>query len=173
LRGRCIVVKREAKQRAIASLESGAVASVLSALVAVAASAISHGRPAAAINGPSQWLLGRLAIRRRKASWRHTLPGYLIHHASSLFWACVHESAPVRRYLPRPLSRAAAVAALAAFVDYAIIPRRFSPGFEGQLSRTQIAATYVAFAIGLVLASPRRDALRSSRAARGHARRGR
>lgn len=54
-------------------------------------------------------------------------------------------------YLPAPLPRAAAVTALAAGVDYLLVPRRFTPGFEAHLPRTSIVLVYVAFAAGLVL----------------------
>ncbi len=37
-------------------------------------------------------------------------------------------------------------------VDYRLVPRRLSPGFELRLSRRSIAAGYLAFGLGLALA---------------------
>ena len=48
-------------------------------------------------------------------------------------------------------TRAAAVAALAATVDYAIVPKRFSPGFERHVPRSAIPAIYAGFAAGLAI----------------------
>src|SRR4051812_19205435 len=126
---------------------------MLSGVIAMLASRSQTGHAAAALNGPSQWIWGRFARQPRRADARRTLAGYGIHHASSLLWAMLFESDAARDAVPRTAPRAAAVAALAAAVDYAVVPRRFSPGFERHISRPSIAATYVAFAAGLVLAS--------------------
>lgn len=163
-----------ATRRLARPLVDGSVASVLSTLVTIAESVRAAGHPGAATNGASQWIWGTRAQRRRKASWRYTAVGYLIHHASSLLWASAYESAFARRVIRRRGMRAVAVAALAATVDYLVVPRRFTPGFEGQMTRPAIVATYVAFAAGLVLGSslrPARAEIRDrSRSVRAHAR---
>jgi hypothetical protein len=146
-------VRYAMKERLHRALVSGSVASVLSGVVAMLASRSQSGRAAAALNGPSQWIWGRFARQPRRADVRRTLAGYGIHHASSLLWAALFESGAARGAMPGHGARAAAVAALAATVDYAIVPRRFSPGFERHISPPSVAATYVAFAAGLVLAS--------------------
>jgi hypothetical protein len=159
-------------------LASGSVASVLSSVAAMIASRAQAGRAAAALNGPSQWIWGRFSRQPRRADARRTLAGYVIHHASSLLWATLFESAAAREVLPARGARAAAVAALAATVDYAIVPRRFSPGLERHISPPSIAATYVAFAAGLALASSLHGDARTGvkphrRSARGRSRRDR
>ena len=45
---------------------------------------------------------------------------------------------------------ASALTAVAAFSDYVVVPKRFTPGFEYHLRIPQIAAVYVAFGAGLV-----------------------
>ena len=146
-------MRRAMKERLGRALVSGSVASVLSGVAAMIASRSETGHAAATLNGPSQWIWGRFARQPRRADAHRTLTGYVIHHASSLLWAALFESSAARNAVRGHGARAAAVAALAATVDYAVVPRRFSPGFERHISPPSIAATYVAFAAGLVLAS--------------------
>jgi hypothetical protein len=134
---------------------SGTLASLLSAAVAAVAGKVERNAPAGPLNGPSQWVFGRSAAYRRKASLRHTLTGFLIHHASAMGWALLHErlfgrdkaeQRPARR-----LRNAAITAATANLVDYKLTPKRLQPGFEAQLSRKSLLAVYAAFAVGLAL----------------------
>lgn len=143
----------------------GAVASVLSTLT-LAAMTRMHGHSAASgTNATSHWLWGRRAWRREATDLSHTGAGYVIHHMCSVFWACGFAAwnrlRPAR--MPVVAARAATVAALAAFVDYRIVPRRLTPGFEAHLGPAPIAVVYVAFAAGLLLAHAGRG-----RAARGN-----
>ncbi|HEX6832883.1 MAG TPA: hypothetical protein VF132_05060 [Rudaea sp.] len=134
------------------ALVSGSVASLMSTAMLVALG-MRRGRPASGVNGPSQWLYGRAAKYRARADLRHTLAGYAIHHASSLLWSGIFESAAARRRLSNPYARAAVVSALAALVDYAVVPRRLTPGFEAHFRARQIVFVYLAFAGGLAIGS--------------------
>jgi hypothetical protein len=136
----------------------GSVASIASSAVVVAESLRRTGHASAATNGASQWVWGTHVQHRRRASMRHTALGYLIHHASASLWASVYDSDLARAWLHRRSTRSIAVAALAAAVDYLVVPRRFGPGFEGQMSRPAIVATYLMFAGGLMLGSNTRRA---------------
>jgi len=49
------------------------------------------------------------------------------------------------------LGDAAAIAALAYFVDYRLTPRRLMPGYERRLPGRSLFAVYAAFAAGLAL----------------------
>ena len=133
------------------ALVTGSVASVISTAALLALSHRETGRAVAALNGPSQWLWGRQAAYRRRARARYTAVGYVIHHLSSLLWASVYNHPRARRTLPQPTLRAAAVATLAAAVDYKVVPQRLTPGFEAQLPRGAVALVYGVFAAGLVL----------------------
>ena len=62
---------------------SGAVASVLSTAALVLAGARQNRAPAAPVNAISHWVWDRPALAADGASARHTLAGYLIHHAAS------------------------------------------------------------------------------------------
>jgi hypothetical protein len=114
-------------------------------------------------NATSHWLHGEGAGRYRRADLAHTLVGYLTHHASAIFWAL-----PFQRWLadrpPRPphivLRDAAAMAAIAAIVDYALVPKRLTPGWEEVLPKRSIVAVYgvmaLALAAGAIMAQERR-----------------
>src|SRR5688572_8397889 len=70
---------------------SGGIASVLSALALSLCGKCELNDPFMPINGPSQWILGRLAPYRRGFRFPHTPLGYFIHHAMSVFWAVLFE----------------------------------------------------------------------------------
>lgn len=131
---------------------SGSVASILSTLTVSWLCSRDGGSPARGSNATSHWIWGEPARYRDAPSLRHTAAGYAIHHASSVFWACGFEATTGRRgNAARIAAGAAATAALAYVVDYHVVPRRLTPGFERHLSGAGMAATYGAFAIGLCL----------------------
>ena len=154
----------------------GAVASVLSTATLAAMTRLNGHSAASGTNATSHWIWGRRAWRREGADLSHTGAGYAIHHLCSVFWACAF--AGWNRLRPaRPAvvaARAVAVTGVAAFVDYRVVPRRLTPGFEAHLGPAPIAAVYVAFAAGLLLAhawqrrkAPTRRGLRARRHAGG------
>jgi uncharacterized membrane protein len=132
---------------------TGTVAALASAGVLVLAAAARRRPPLSPLNGPSQWFWGRRAARTRRVSWDHTALGFATHHASAVFWAILHEQAFPKprkhRRVATELRRAATTAAVAAFVDYALTPRRLQPGFEQHVGIPSLVATYAAFAVGL------------------------
>lgn len=84
--------KRSARARpdAWTVLIAGSAASLSSGLALACCSRRQSGSAAAALNGPSQWLWGEHEAYTRRASMRHTLTGYAIHHAMSVLWAGLH-----------------------------------------------------------------------------------
>jgi hypothetical protein len=120
-----------------------------------ACSKSDEGRAAGALNGPSQWLWGEREAYTRRMTLRHTLTGYAIHHAVSIFWASVHERVfgRARRPLAAELLAALATTAVAYTVDYHVAPRRLRPGFRKHIERRSIFLVYAAFATGLFIAS--------------------
>jgi hypothetical protein len=102
----------------------------------------------------------------------------LLNHGSAIFWAWFYEKlfgarvagAAASSYangrangangrrtkgrtatpsLAQPILGAAAVAASAYVIDYHLIPKRFTPGFEKRVSGKSLAAIFAALAIGL------------------------
>lgn len=137
------------------SVVSGTFAGLLSSLALVVCGKWEVNDASAPLNGPSQWIYGKRAARRRGFHWPLTAWGILIHHAMSLLWAGVFEMLR-KRTAAEPLSRATAAvetSALACFVDYRCTPERFTPGFERVLSKRALFAVYAAFAVGLWIGS--------------------
>jgi hypothetical protein len=154
----------QALRRAVVS---GSVASVCSTLALTICGYLEIGRPAAPVNAISHWLWDREAKREDRPSVRHTAIGYVIHHASSVFWATFYEKwFEPRRNEPQTaaatLRNGATVAALACLVDYQFTPQRLKPGFETHLSAVSLFAVYAAFALGLSVSSCVRGKARSS-----------
>ncbi|MFM9436612.1 hypothetical protein ACFDR9_003697 [Janthinobacterium sp. CG_23.3] len=96
---------------------------------------------------------GQRAVRQNRPSVRYTLPGYVIHHASAVMWAVLYEKwlgGRARGAVP-VLGSAAAMSALACFVDYKLTPQRLHPGYEQRLSSASLLLVYAAFGLGLAL----------------------
>jgi hypothetical protein len=151
------------------ALVSGTSASALSAIVLSLCSKRDEGSLAGGLNGPSQWVWGEDAAYTRRASWKHTALGYIIHHSTSVFWALFYERLCGRsndnridQISPaRVVAEAGAMAAAAFVVDYGLTPRRFRPGFEKHVTKRSMVAIYAAFGAGLAIATLLRRADRS------------
>lgn len=143
---------RQALRRAVVS---GSAASAASTAALAVCGRYEIGSAAAPTNAISHWFWGERAMRRDRASLRHTLLGYGIHHLASIFWATLYEkyAAPAARSTPEVLAAAAAVSAIACFVDYRMTPQRLRPGFERRLSREALLMVYAAVGAGLAVAT--------------------
>ncbi|WP_284616696.1 hypothetical protein [Aquabacterium humicola] len=148
-----------AMTRQDAVLVDGLLSAVLSAATLAWRGRAELGSAAAPINAPSQWVHGPAALHRDGASLRHTALGGLVHGASSLLWAGIYEWLQARRWRSTPgdaLIDAAAVTAVAAVVDLALVPKRLSPGFQKRLSMPGVVMVYASFGLGLMLGGLRR-----------------
>jgi hypothetical protein len=131
---------------------------VLTSAAASAASAAAlmllgarEGRGALSpLNASSHWLYGDRAARR-EPSLARTGVGLLTHHAATLFWSVILEKAlgPRKRSVPELAVMGAVTSGLAAAVDYLLVPRRLSPGWELALTRKSMAGAFAAMAAGL------------------------
>jgi hypothetical protein len=154
-----------------AGLASGSAASVVSGIALSVRSKIEEDSPAGALNGPSQWVWGEEEAYTRRATVKHTLTGYLIHHAMSIFWATLHERTFQNSGAPKSVMRccaeAAATTATAYVVDYYLTPSRLRPGFKKHLGPRSIFLVYAAFAAGLASAAIARSGTAKHRTASG------
>lgn len=136
---------------------SGSLASILSTIVLSARGKTENGTPYAPTNATSHWLWGDRAARQDRPSGKYTATGYAIHHASATLWAILYEKwfggRADRGDARAALAGAAAVSALACFVDFRLTPERLTPGFEKRLSRPSLFLVYAAFGAGLALRS--------------------
>ncbi|WP_426106804.1 hypothetical protein [Massilia sp. TSP1-1-2] len=135
------------------ALVSGSSASVLSTVALAAMGQRETGSMAAPTNAVSHWIWGDEAARHNETSVRHTLVGYVIHHASATFWAVLLERFLGARLdksdFPATLAASTAASAVACFTDYQLTPQRLHPGYEKRLSTPALALVYGAFALGL------------------------
>ena len=135
-----------------AILAAGSAGSVLSAAALGAASAASGKGVWQPLNATSHWRHGAAAAAWRAPDLAHTGVGAATHWAATVFWAAEYEAA-MRIRPPRTrrgaFAVATTVAAVAAFVDYRLTPRRFTPGWEYVLDRGDMAIGYAAMAVGL------------------------
>jgi hypothetical protein len=135
------------------ALVSGSFASIVTSAVLSLASVVEGRGALQPVNATSHWLHGSDAGRVRELDVTHTGVGFATHHASALFWAMLFEvmrPADRRQASPARTARDAALTStIAAVVDYAVVPRRITPGWEHAVSKTSIALAYVALAAGL------------------------
>jgi hypothetical protein len=136
-------------------LVGGATSSLLSTAALAALGKREAGSAYAPTNAVSHWLYGDKAARHRGPSARYTLPGYLIHHGSAMFWSVIFErlcgELLDRKNTALTLGVGTAAASVACFVDYQLTPDRLKPGYEKHLSRPSLAAVYGAFGVGLAI----------------------
>jgi hypothetical protein len=134
-------------------LSGTAVSLVTTALLSLIAQA--RGRhPVETINATSHWFWGDKAGRTRAVDGKHTVLGFATHHLASMLWASLFQW--LRRASPgrSPVVDAAGVSVLAAVVDYLVVPKRLTPGWEKVVSPGAIALAYAAMTIGLIATCP-------------------
>jgi hypothetical protein len=144
------------------ALISGTLAAAAVTVVASFASRRATGSYASALNASSHIIWGDRAARRHAYTMKYTGVGFLANYGASMLWALVYEmlGRRKRRGRLRALRDSALVSAIAYLVDYHVVPRRLTPGFELRLPTRALAAVYGALAVGLAL----RDMYRGARA---------
>jgi hypothetical protein len=146
----------------VRALVSGTLAAAAVTLVASVASRRATGSAASALNATSHFLWGDRAARRHSYSIKYTGVGFAANYGASVFWALLYEAlgSGRRRSAGRALCDGALTSAVAYVVDYHVVPRRLTPGFELRIPGRALAAVYGALAVGLAL----RDMCRAARA---------
>lgn len=135
-------------------LVDGALAAGLSAAVLLWRGRRDAGSAAAPINAVSHWAWPEEALRRDDMTWRFTGTGSAVHWASSTMWAYVYRKLRAHRSRPTRANAvldAIAVTAVAAVVDFRVVPKRLSPGFEERIGPGGLALVYASFAAGLAI----------------------
>lgn len=134
---------------------SGSLASLLSTCVLAIAGARQAGSAVAPINAVSHWLWGDEALRAQLPTLRHTLTGYLTQHAASIFWATLYSRLYGHRdsakQWPEAVAGGIALSTAAGLIDYGLIPKRLTPGYEHRVSTGAMVATFAALAAGFAL----------------------
>jgi hypothetical protein len=131
---------------------SGASAGVASALVAAAGASKSGHRPYSAMNAVAHCIWPEQAPKEEAPSVRFTAVGSGIHLGSAVFWGVLFETLCTSRACPRDVVAAAIATSVTAYVvDYHVVPKRFTPGYEARLSKHALGSTYVALGAGFAM----------------------
>lgn len=134
---------------------SGGMAGVVMNLATAAAGQVETGHAAATLNAVSHSLWGDEAAREDGVSAKYTLNGLALNEGATVMWASVYEKLfghyADRGQVPMALLGGAAVAGLAYVVDYHLVPKRLTPGYEKRLSKRGLGALYGVLALSLAL----------------------
>lgn len=127
----------------------------LASQAAVMMAAAAEGQsPLKPVNATSHWLWGDEAGHYSRADLKHTAVGAATNQGAALFWGALfglHLARHPHHDTARILKEAALMGLVATAVDYGLIPRRLSPGWELALSRRSVALGMAAMALGLGL----------------------
>ncbi|VXB40621.1 conserved membrane hypothetical protein [Burkholderia sp. 8Y] len=138
---------------------SGSAAGLASAAVAAAGAAKAGHRPYAVMNAVTHCLWPDAAPREEALSAKYTGTGAGIHLGSAVFWGVLFETLCGRRPSPAKVAICAATTSAVAYVvDYHVVPKRLTPGYEAHLSNQGLGLTYVALGAGFALAGLLRGA---------------
>lgn len=135
----------------------GLTASTSAATTAAAAicGALELGCAAAPVNAVSHIVWGDDAARQDEVSAKYTGLGAALNTGAVAMWSVFHHLVfrPDRREpgLAPALARGAATAAVAYVVDYHLVPKRLTPGFEDRLSNRSLFAIYAVLAVSLAV----------------------
>lgn len=139
------------------SLCTGAAASIATAVTAALLGEAEKGKPLAPLNAVSHIAWGSEAAEHNEPSAKYTATGLLLNTAAVTMWSAVYEMIHQKRRDPKDLWGAlldgAMVSALAYVVDYMVVPKRLTPGFELRLSNPSLLAIYASLAASMALAS--------------------
>jgi hypothetical protein len=142
------------RNAALDALISGTIAGIATALVAAARGRTEARSAVAPLNAASHMVWGKRATWQKRPTLKYTGTGFVVHHMASVLWATVYERLFGRsdsRSIPKAVTHGALVSALAYLVDYHLVPKRFTPGFETRLSATSLALIYGVLALSLPL----------------------
>ncbi|MFQ6182704.1 hypothetical protein ACLMJV_12155 [Sinorhizobium meliloti] len=127
----------------------------LASLAALAVAAERRNRsPWRPINATSHWIHGPRSGSVSRPDLAHTGTGFTTHMLASFWWALPFSAMIGRSARPSPsrvVAAAAGTTALAALVDYGLVPKRLTPGWELALPKSDLMMAYVAMGLGLVL----------------------
>lgn len=135
------------------ALVAGAIVCVGTAAAAALRGMLDSGSAAAPINATTHAIYGEGAGDVEVPDFKHTLLGLAINAGASVFWATLYERlfarAGTRGDVGRSLLGGGAVAALAYLVDYRLVPKRLTPGWEARVSGRSLAMIFAVMALSL------------------------
>lgn len=142
------------------TLQNAIVAGSVVCVATLAAVALrgraDSGSAVAPINASSHVIWGPEAAAADLPDVRHTVPGFAINAGACVFWATIYEASfgrAARRDPGLALLGGPVVAALAYLVDYHLVPKRLTPGWEERVSGRSLAMIFGVMALSLPIRS--------------------
>lgn len=135
------------------ALAAGAAAAATTTATLAVIGRRRDATPYAPLNAVSHIVWGDEAAWHVAPSLKYTATGALLNAAAVMSWATVFEGLLRTRRQPATITVAAtavATAALAYAVDYHVVPRRLTPGFELRLPPQALLPIYASLAGGLI-----------------------
>ncbi|WP_209427775.1 hypothetical protein [Pararhodobacter sp. SW119] len=130
----------------------------LASVAAIALLAKIEGRPVLGpVNASSHWLWGddgvAMAAKDGRADLAHTAIGGATNIGAGLFWGAIFGALrnPDHNAPGQLVRDGALLGAAAGVLDYGLLPRRLSPGWELALSGRSVVLAMAAMAMGAVL----------------------
>lgn len=121
---------------------------------------LENGDAIQPINDVSHITFGDEAFAQRGASLKYTGSGLALTKSFTASWAVLHEmlfgAYQDEGNVPVSLAGGALIASFAYLLDFHIVPKRLTPGFETHLSKRSLLAIYVVLALALGLGGLRR-----------------
>lgn len=142
------------------TLATGAVATASTTAALAVLGKVEGNSAVGPINAVSHILWGDEAAHTDEPDVAHTLTGAALNAAAITMWAALHELLMPRDRKPtvaRAVSSGLLVATVAYVVDYHVVPKRLTPGFEKRLSGTALASIYATLAASLAVGSLLRE----------------
>jgi hypothetical protein len=137
------------------ALITGSIACIATLAAAALCGARRNGNAVAPVNATSHVLWGEEAGRALAVDAKHTVPGVALNEGACVFWAAFYEKAfggaADRGNTAAAFAGGGAIAALAYLVDYHLVSKRLTPGWELHLDRRSLAVVYAALALSLPL----------------------
>lgn len=125
------------------------VATAVTTGAALLVSKLETGRAPAGLNATSHIVWGDGAARVDTLDVEHTFLGGVLNAGAMASWALVQELLPRARSPLGAFAKGVLVSALAYVVDYYVVPKRLTPGFEKRFSATGMWGMYAALAAAL------------------------
>ncbi|MCC2640779.1 MAG: uncharacterized protein K0S45_1192 [Nitrospira sp.] len=132
---------------------TGNMCGLLMSTVVGVTSRLTTGHSGPGLNAISHIFWGAKAAQQSAWTLRYTGTGLLLNQGACLFWAGCYE-AFLRRQRPEGLTRSIAgaitMASVAYLVDYHVIPKRLTPGFELVFPGRLFPVLYAGLAVSLL-----------------------
>ena len=136
-------------------MSMGATTTLATTAATALCGAVELGNAAAPVNAISHIAWGEEAVRRDGVSAKYTALGAALNTAAMFSWAAFHQLVfrPDRRppEIAGAVARGVVTAATAYVVDYHVVPKRLTPGFESRLSGRSLFVIYAALAASLAI----------------------